>query len=377
MTAGGSSVPSGGVLSGGEIERLQQRLIEPFERDCLRTAGYDVRIGGQVITPTGTLLRLAESSSNGREIVLEPGESAVFLTEEILDLPLTIAGNLTLKTGVATRGLLLLSGMLIDPGYSGHLHLCVANLGSRRAVLRRGDKIAAVQFFPVVGTAPKSAQHSASAYDAQFLGDAPIQHPVAFLDDLRKLRIEHDELARETQKTADLARNVITLGFFLVGATILGIVLDVALTIGSNKNLVTSLRGATPHTLAGKILVAVCVASAAWAIYSVAIFASGRRHIAPPTDNQFFESEARLSLLRRRRLRLLVLMLSAVLPAVAIVLISTAIPGSWGRYLWPAIVAVLIGIWAWLGDRWLEPITAAAIHERAESLKDPQRGSQQ
>jgi deoxycytidine triphosphate deaminase len=247
----------GGVLSGGEIELLGL-IEENFDRASVRRAGYDVRIGPSAITADGT-----KEFSNVEQVILEPGQSAVVPTEELFRLPPNVAGNIALKTRAASEGLLLLSGLLVDPEYEGPLHLSVANVGSNAFVLRQGDHVASVQFFPVVGAPvrmPLPLPKSASP-----------RRPLAFLGQLARVRNEFDGLQQTVSRTADLTTTVITLGFFLVGATILGVTLSTLLSIVADKDLVASLRSATPHSVTGKLLVAVSIFSAAWAVYSVSL----------------------------------------------------------------------------------------------------------
>jgi hypothetical protein len=82
----------------------------------------------------------------------------------------------------------------------------------------------------------------------------------------------------------------------------------------------------------------------------------------------YYERNARLYLESTRRLKLVAAMLGLVPIAILMVLISTAIPGGVGQYLWPALSALLLIGWGYCIQRFcLTPITAQDIYERAHA----------
>lgn len=247
----------GGVLSADRIELFVAagKLItdETFCKDALRPAAYDVEVARNgLITPDGREVppaTRAESHAGraGEELTLESGDTAVFSTSEHFCMPDSVAGNVSIKNRYAARGLMLLSGMLIDPGFGATptgkdvetgdtadyvcgrpLHLHVVNLGSNLITIRPGeDRIASVQFLPVCAPSQWDQQIVASGWKDQ-------KRPsLGFLAQLKQLNSEHNELTRVVSNTDQMVRYVVLLGFILLGATILGVVLATTLAIVS------------------------------------------------------------------------------------------------------------------------------------------------
>jgi dCTP deaminase len=235
--------------------------MDNFAPDQVRGAGYDLRVGNHLRDSEGTLTRL----SDGDVYALKPGEGAVVVTRESLTLPNDLAANVTLKTGVARTGLLLLSGLLVDPGWQRPLHLTILNIGSDEFALYPGRPIAAIQFL-CLGEADEGPAPVSAIADRFFDESLPKQRPVAFLEKVNELgaeigvlRREHDSLKRESDKLGVLASQVIPLAVLLVVATLFGVVVDVALSLLSNRKTVGTLHEAVPHTVSGTIVFSLCL----------------------------------------------------------------------------------------------------------------------
>lgn len=109
---------------------LQQRLgtpsgkggviIEPFGTECQQPASYDLRAT--------------------EDYLLERGVMTLVASMEWVEVPADLAATLRCRSSFARRGILL-SGGFVDPGFRGHLTLCLLNMGTDSIHLRKGERI--------------------------------------------------------------------------------------------------------------------------------------------------------------------------------------------------------------------------------------------
>jgi len=97
-----------------------------------------MRLGKEVyVSSAKTLKTLREGDS----VVIEPGEFALLLTWERLEIPTVHVAFISLKFTYALKGLVNVSGFHVDPGFRGHIVFSVYNAGPRPVVLRCGDRV--------------------------------------------------------------------------------------------------------------------------------------------------------------------------------------------------------------------------------------------
>ncbi|MBI4728678.1 MAG: dCTP deaminase [Acidobacteria bacterium] len=143
------------LAGGGEFltltdEQIRQAIgegllrIEPFDEGVLQPASYDLRVGEHAYASSGReLLNLADRGL----IVLEPGEFAIVETRERVHLSARTAAQIGLRSEFARRGLLMLSGPQIDPGFEGILVVRVINLAPHAISLPYQAPFLTTQFF--------------------------------------------------------------------------------------------------------------------------------------------------------------------------------------------------------------------------------------
>jgi dCTP deaminase len=83
---------------------------------------------------TKTILRENE------QIVIPPGQFANLLTDEIVEIPSTALGFISVKLRLKQRGLINVSGFHVDPGFRGRLLFSVYNAGANPGIITRGDR---------------------------------------------------------------------------------------------------------------------------------------------------------------------------------------------------------------------------------------------
>jgi deoxycytidine triphosphate deaminase len=240
-----------------------------FDSAALAPASYEPRTARDgLITPGG--ISFPPGSTGPAKIVLRSGDSAMFSTEELFRMPHNIAGNITVKNQLATEGLMLLSGLLIDPRYGSdetadheygcRLYLHVANIGRDQIVINPGKQpIARIQFLRVCGGRYGSKEKiKASKWDDQEKAS------LGFFSELRDMK---DQIAR----TSDLVRYLFVGGIFVLATTVLGVSLGTILSITSNASFSRSVRTAVPHTSSGKLLLAALALSFALIVFAACV----------------------------------------------------------------------------------------------------------
>jgi deoxycytidine triphosphate deaminase len=376
----------GGLLSDGEIRRLcnEADLMEDWDERKLRPAGYDVRIAKDgLITPDGD--RYKPRSLGGKKTLdkvlwLASGDVAELSSRERFNLPTHIGGNVTIRTELSARGLLLLSGLLIDPGYGpvrddddelisdGRLHFFVANFGTDAIALMPGqDSIAAVQFFRVVGDEDSERSTKEAPTIALWDDDRPT-HRLGFITNLKELQEHHNRLVDSVRRTEETTRNVLLLGYFLLAATILGLTLNNLLSLGSDPSLVDRVSKAVPDAVSGKLLLVAVFVTAAWVVRSlVALIGIERTPPTPP--HRFYHEQACEDLVAgRRRWRLGILFVTGLL-AFGIAQLAIVVDFDHEEVAWVAL-GVAVGCAALFADWWLvKPVDAKAVQKRTDKLK--------
>jgi dCTP deaminase len=147
------------LLTDGEIREAIDAgdvALEPLGEDSIQPASYDLRLGTRaLITKTLEIDKLRErveqdeaSETNVEEagsISVPAGAFALVVTRESVRFGAQYAGHLGLRSYFARKGLLLLSGLQVDPGFQGYLVLGLANLSPRSVHIDFEEAIATLE----------------------------------------------------------------------------------------------------------------------------------------------------------------------------------------------------------------------------------------
>ncbi|MBQ8699264.1 MAG: hypothetical protein IJ521_09765 [Schwartzia sp.] len=91
-------------------------------------------------------------------IVIKPGDFALLLTEEELNLPSNVMAFINIRFDYKQKGLINVSGFHVDPLYVGKLIFSVFNAGSKDIVLRKRDAVFMI-FFQTLDDAPATKKY--------------------------------------------------------------------------------------------------------------------------------------------------------------------------------------------------------------------------
>ena len=155
--------------------------MEPYDQAMVQPSSIDVRLDRFFrvfenhryphIDPSTEQAELTrEVATDGDEpFVLHPGEFVLGSTYEVVTLPNDIAARLEGKSSLGRLGLLTHSTAgFIDPGFSGHVTLELANVATLPILLYPGMKIGQVCFFRM--TSESEHPYGSSVYGSRYHG---------------------------------------------------------------------------------------------------------------------------------------------------------------------------------------------------------------
>jgi dCTP deaminase len=153
-------------LEKGEI------ILDPPDYNRIEPASYDIRVGTWAFSSSSKeKINLSERGV----LIVEPGEFAVIESRERVELDNRTAAQLGLRSEYARRGLLMLSGPQIDPGFRGILVVRMINLAPKPLALAYEAAFLTVQFFRLTNPVkkpycgPQQGQTGITARDMQEL----------------------------------------------------------------------------------------------------------------------------------------------------------------------------------------------------------------
>ena len=166
------------ILAELDAGRVQ---LDPLARDMIQPSSIDVRLDKFFrvfdnhkyphIDPSidqPELTREVEVK-NDETFVLHPGEFVLGSTYEVVTLPDDIAARLEGKSSLGRLGLLTHSTAgFIDPGFSGHVTLELANVATLPIKLYPGMKIGQLCFFRL--SSPADNPYGSAKYGSRYQG---------------------------------------------------------------------------------------------------------------------------------------------------------------------------------------------------------------
>lgn len=150
----------------GEID------IDPRPEE-LEPASIDLSVGSEAFRSRDEEVTHLE---RGKLLIIPAGDFAVVVTKEYLKLSASIVGHIGLRSKYTRRGIVLMAGPQIDPGFEGKLHIAMCNLSPTEISLSYGDPFCTVEFHRL----PKPVKEP---YRGEYLGQTSITS-----DEVRDIR---------------------------------------------------------------------------------------------------------------------------------------------------------------------------------------------
>ena len=129
------------AISSGEL------VLENFSEESLQRASYDMRLGKEAYTSSGREQVDVEARGS---LIIEAGDFAMVTTHESLKMPLTMTGHIGLRSYFTRKGLVLLSGPQIDPGFEGLLVIGLCNLSLTDIIIRYKEPFCTIEFLKLI-----------------------------------------------------------------------------------------------------------------------------------------------------------------------------------------------------------------------------------
>jgi len=156
-------------------------VLDPLERSMIQPSSIDVRLDKFFrvfdnhkyphIDPAADQSDLTREVSveRGEEFILHPGEFVLGSTYELITLPDDVAARLEGKSSLGRLGLMTHSTAgFIDPGFSGHVTLELANVATLPIKLYPGMKIGQLCFFRL--SSPAEHPYGSEKYGSRYQG---------------------------------------------------------------------------------------------------------------------------------------------------------------------------------------------------------------
>ncbi len=141
------SVPRA-LLSSPEIRdyALVTGMLLPFDENSLKSASYEAHIGGDAIWWDENGIKQQSVVKRGDPLSLKANSITFVQAEPYFRLPNYIAVRFNLRITHVHRGLLLGTGPLVDPGFSGKLLIPLHNLTSDPYELNTDEALIWIEF---------------------------------------------------------------------------------------------------------------------------------------------------------------------------------------------------------------------------------------
>lgn len=134
------------LMSDKDIQEARssgELIIRDFFQESLQPASYDMRVGEGAFS-SHEKVRIDVKSSGS--LVVKPGVFVLVHTRESIKLSPKIAGRIGLRSFHARKGLALLAGPQIDPGFEGVLVVGLHNLDANELRLSYEEPFCTVEF---------------------------------------------------------------------------------------------------------------------------------------------------------------------------------------------------------------------------------------
>jgi len=171
-----------GVKELNELQKIH-KVILPFKHSRVKNGAYELSLGFEVFltdSKTGRVEIINET--NNRQVDINPGQFALLLTAEKVNIPKNKIAFISIKAGEKLKGLINVSGFHVDPGFNDHLLFSVYNAGPSPIVLNCGEP-----YFPIWFAEMKTELEDSEAYSQENEHFGKLDHiPPKYIEFLKR-----------------------------------------------------------------------------------------------------------------------------------------------------------------------------------------------
>ena len=109
-----------------------------YKEENLKQASYELKLGKEVYL-TDNKKQVKTILTDEKDVItINPGQFALLLTEETVNIPGGLLGFISIKASEKLKGLINVSGFHVDPGFKGKLLFSVYNASPSKIQLTKG-----------------------------------------------------------------------------------------------------------------------------------------------------------------------------------------------------------------------------------------------
>lgn len=119
--------------------RSRPSTIKGFNLDRVVCGAYELSLGNEIFQTDSKDKKKQILTQNKEQITMNPGQFALLLTQEVINIPNDKIAFISIKAGIKLKGLINVSGFHVDPGFNGKLVFSVYNAGTSPISLEMGE----------------------------------------------------------------------------------------------------------------------------------------------------------------------------------------------------------------------------------------------
>ncbi|WP_433863021.1 dCTP deaminase domain-containing protein [Sphingobacterium thalpophilum] len=199
--------------------------LNDYRPKKIKQAAYELSLGDEVYLTDSKEKKTIKLDNNNDTININPGQFALLLTKEIVHLPNSVLGFISIKASEKLKGLINVSGFHVDPGFKGKLLFSVYNASPSVIQLRRGCEYFLIWFSllknPVCDKYSYNSKnhqdqdHITPKYISPLLS-GEIASPAALSQQIKDNKFELDKLSSKTELRNEKVFWAITVGIALL-----------------------------------------------------------------------------------------------------------------------------------------------------------------
>ncbi len=157
----------------------EKNVISPAPKDFSRvkSGAYELSLGNEVFRTDSKDKKKEILKDDKEQVTINPGQFALLLTEEELNIPTDKIAFISIKAKIKLRGLINVSGFHVDPGFKGKLVFSVYNAGTSPISLEKGEPYFLIWFAEL-----KLTDKESETYNGEHKNQSSI--PPAYIDAL-------------------------------------------------------------------------------------------------------------------------------------------------------------------------------------------------
>ncbi|MFZ5944976.1 MAG: dCTP deaminase [Bacillota bacterium] len=127
------------------------KLITPIKDKRLQSCSYDLSLGDEyyVYNKKHGNQPVVSPISKYESICIPQNGVCFIITEETLNMPYDVSGQISLSFGLIKKGVMLSNQPPIDPGYNGKIVALLHNLSSEPVYIQKGKHVLTIVFYKV------------------------------------------------------------------------------------------------------------------------------------------------------------------------------------------------------------------------------------